>query len=267
MLGRMLLVIFFTPLSVGMACAADMDLCKAAPNIENQKLNAYPEKKMIISENVLMAVLSAIAYHDEGLGPYKIPDGWARTHSVKHQSGLFAAVFENEIEKHLVVAFRGTEAASLRDWTHNVLPFVKAQSNPATKGIQQEMLRRPDWRISATGHSLGGGLALEVSHRIKNISAVAFNPSPRIGTKRNGYGNSRVVFREKHEPLAVFRRNPSFHENWALRYEVLVDFTPGFFGARALTQHGIDSMAMNLLALSKNWSKDALMLYDANCNT
>lgn len=215
-----------------------------------------------------MALFSAISYENDGLGNYKLPEGWLRTRSIKHRSGLFAVVFTNEKRKELAIAFRGTEATSLKDWTHNVLPFVKAQSKPAQDVVEQE-LSNPEhrnWSTSLTGHSLGGGLALEVSHKVKGVSAIAFNPSPRIGTDRNGYGNSRIVFREKHEPLAIVRWNPSWRKNWGLRYEVLLDFTPGFFGARAITQHGMDSMAMNLLALSTTWSPDSLVLLNLICN-
>jgi hypothetical protein len=251
------------------ATAGDLNLCESTPDIRKQKLDAYIKKRDVIAQNVLMALFSAISYEDDGLGNYKLPEGWLRTRSIdKHSSGLFAVVFTNEQRKEMVIAFRGTEAMSLKDWAHNILPFIKAQSKPAQGLVEQELSnpKHRNWSISLTGHSLGGGLALEISHKVKGVSAIAFNPSPRIGTDRNGYRNRRIVFREKHEPLALVRLNPGQRKDWDLRYEVLLDFTPGFFGARALTQHGIDSMAMNLLALSATWSPDLAALRNLICD-
>lgn len=267
-----LLTFLIVSLAVGHsinATAGNLDLCTVKPEIKKQKLDAYIEKRDVIAQNVLMALLSAISYENDGLGNYKLPEGWLRARSIEHGSGLFAVVFTNEKRKEKAIAFRGTEATSFKDWGHNILPFIKAQSKPAQSLVEQELsnLEHRNWSTSLTGHSLGGGLALEVSHKVKGVSAIAFNPSPRIGADRNGYGNRRIVFREKHEPLAIVRGNPSLRKNWGLRYEVLLDFTPGFFGARALTQHGIDSMAMNLLALSATWSPDALALRNLICNS
>ncbi len=241
---------------------ADENICKASPNIKAQKLGRTTEKKDVIAESTLYAIFSAISYNDEGLGNYRIPSEWHHAGSRSHKSGLFIATFENEKKKQLVIAFRGTEGKSFRDWAHNLLPLLKAQSSPAFMLTQELISLHPNWQIILTGHSLGGGLALELSHRIQQVSAVTFNPSPRIGFERLGYSNKRIVVREKHEPLALVRFD---REKWQLAYDVLVDFTPGFFGVNSFTQHGIDGMAINLLTLSSVWSPESASLKKSIC--
>ncbi|MFA7268206.1 MAG: Mbeg1-like protein [Sterolibacterium sp.] len=254
--------IFF---SFGSLCVAAPKLCESEPDAKSQRLDNFPKKREVIAQNALMSVFSAIAYEDSGLGYYQLPEGWQRVRSIPDSSGLFVATFENKQNKQLVIAYRGTEATSVMDWIQNLSPLVKIQSKPALKITEAEIADHKDWGITLTGHSLGGGLALELSHKLNGVTAVAFNPSPRIGLKRSGYGNRRIVFREKHEPLAVLRGNPSARGTWSLTYEVLVDFTSGFFGTRLVTQHSMDSMAMNLLALSSVWSKDAELLRRSIC--
>lgn len=254
---------------VAAGCATSVhaanDLCKVVPDLEKQRLDGFPEKRDLVTRHALLSVLSAIAYEDEGLGMYKLPMGWVRLPSRTHDSGLFVAVFENAEKNELVIAYRGTEALSPKDWYHNLNPLLKAQSRPAMQHTASIIAEKPGRRVMLTGHSLGGGLALQLSHRLKNVAAVGFNPSPRIGLKKSGYANYRAIFREKHDPLAVIRGNPGARRGWQLQYDALFDFSKGFVGVKAFKQHSIDIMAMNLLALGARWSPDLAELRGAIC--
>lgn len=254
-------------LLTGPSCLyAQSNLCESTPAVSKQKLNGFPAKKDVLANSALFAVFSAISYTNNGLGMYKLPRGWYRDISKSDPSGLFIATFKNSVKKELVIAFRGTEPDKLTDWAHNLLPIIKPQSRPALKFTKEFIADNPGWSVILTGHSLGGGLAIEMSHKLKTVSVVAFNPSPRIGMQRNGYQNKRIVVREKHEPLAIVRGNPSVREGWQLTYEALVDFSPGFFGQKLLAQHSIGGMALNLLALTSTWSEESKELYELTCN-
>jgi hypothetical protein len=244
---------------------AQPNLCDTSPDPSKQKLNGFPAKRDVLAESALYAVFSAIAYEDSGLGIFKLPNGWVRDASKQDPSGLFMAIFRNYAFKRLAVAYRGTEG-TISDWINNLLPIVKMQSGPALAFTKEIIDTNQGWSIVLTGHSLGGGLAIEMSHRLDGVSVFAFNPSPRIGLNRSGYRNKRVVIREKHEPLAIVRGNPSVRKGWQLKYEALVDFTPGFFGQRLLEQHGIEGMALNLLALTSVWDPSSKLLYESICS-
>ncbi len=241
------------------------------PDPDSQRLDAYAEKRELIANNLLLSFFSSIAYEERGLGEFAIPSQWKRrdTSIVDANTGLFAAVFLNESDKEVVVAVRGTEFWSLKDWTQNFFPSLGGQADFARTEVEKIMEEYEGWSISITGHSLGGGLALQLSHELSGVNAIVFNPSPRIGDSRNGYGNYRVVFRELYEPLAPLRGNPSRRddsvEGWQLKYEVLLNFSDGYVGFRVLQQHSMSAMAANMMVLSKDWSSEAAMLYTLNC--
>jgi len=234
------------------------------PSEPHQKLNAFTEKRQLIAEHAIHALQSSIAYEDDGFGGYRLPNGWERLPSVSDRSGLFIAIFRHLEAKELVLAFRGTEFFSIKDWTQNLL---KAQGRAAYSSAM-DAIARANCGICAvvfTGHSMGGALAIQLSHRIPNVDAVAFNPSPRIGLKRSGFANYRVVFRERSEILAPLRGNPSRTDGWQLTYNVLLDFERGFVGTNVFKQHGIDTMATGMLMLAAGWSEDVRSLRDRNC--
>lgn len=146
------------------------------------------------------------AYAGNGKIPPKLPgttDGstWSRWRSASlnevrscfSQDGLFYDTFvftgQNGIVKEAVIAFRGTENRSseiLKDWTSNFAAFFgfePEQYELARKLIPDliEALKKanPEVKIYSTGHSLGGGLALQTGYLSRDIiSVTTFNTSP-----------------------------------------------------------------------------------------
>lgn len=88
----------------------------------------------------------------------------------------------------VVVAIRGTEGLSLRDWNSNTawftgfLPIDNQYRNidrvfPQLKKFLAKEFPNREIRIVATGHSLGGGLSQHLAYCFNEISAVTFNTS------------------------------------------------------------------------------------------
>jgi pimeloyl-ACP methyl ester carboxylesterase len=62
-----------------------------------------------------------------------------------------------------------------------------------------------DTKIIVTGHSLGGGIALEVSLKRENVDAYVFNTSPRFSADGYNIDNKRVSVVEHGEILKALR--------------------------------------------------------------
>jgi hypothetical protein len=99
---------------------------------------------------------------------------------IKYKSGLQAITYYDD--KEVVISFAGTDFSSPADIQTNLkaaFPLAKpkqfVEALEYTKDVQRAFSNK---RLSATGHSLGGQLALYVGGML-NIDAVAFNaPGP-----------------------------------------------------------------------------------------
>lgn len=126
--------------------------------------------------------------------------------------GLVVEVWEKDSSPpEIVVAFRGTEATSLKDWISNFrwflrfIPFYSDQYSVVAQKVGKEILddlknkianageKYKSVKLVATGHSLGGGLAQHLAYSLPldkmpdgtvmpRVSEVhAFDPSPVTG--------------------------------------------------------------------------------------
>ena len=123
------------------------NICSVKPDPDSQRLDAYAEKRELIANNLLLSFFSSIAYEERGLGRFAIPSQWKRrdTSIVDANTGLFAAVFLNESDKEVVVAVRGTEFWSLKDWTQNFFPSFGGQADIARTEIEKVMDEYDGW--------------------------------------------------------------------------------------------------------------------------
>ncbi len=166
------------------------------------------------------ARISAIVYRSE---PGSIPDpqGWKRIKTLDDaETSLYLEVWLNGEEG--VIAFRGTQEP--KDWWSNarwITRFIPAgwdqydlvRSRIAS--LLEEAKSKGARRFTATGHSLGGGLAQQAAYAHPDIKyVVAFDPSPVTGfrsvpqAERDRNKQAIEIFRayEKGEILAFFRR-------------------------------------------------------------
>lgn len=153
----------------------------------------------------LYALMASNAYDDKS--QYEIP-GWSRVARFESTSGLgldeWVRDGSDPVEK--VVAFRGTNFTSLKDWKTNLGLIEPWQHREAYDYIARLRQSEPATRLTVTGHSLGGALALNMSQRFDALPAVVFNSSPRAFFAAEGKSNERILAWETGEFLNAFRR-------------------------------------------------------------
>ena len=206
----------------------------------------------------IYALLSNNAYKREKQEQFRLPaQEWRHRGDFipeGTEAGLELKVFEKVMEGkpvEVVVAFRGTD--DLKDWWQNLSPqFLfpkKRQTDLAEKNFERlrGMYEGQQVRYVATGHSLGGGLALHLSFKYPDVSAVVFNSSPRVepGLKSARGVNARIIIWESNEALSYLR--PLAKIRWGIVKEVKFDFQPGRLSA--IKQHGMYALALNMLKL------------------
>jgi hypothetical protein len=218
----------------------------------------------------IYAVLSNNAY--AGGAQFSLTSDWRRVElfeTVGTDTGLALALFEHVVAGkpvEVVIAFRGTDER--RDWVQNLVPFFRRQIVPAERNFERirEKYKASDVRFVATGHSLGGGLALHLSFRYPDVSAIVFNASPVAKPGPNPLPNARVNIWETKEILSSVRKIARFR--WPRTKQVTFEFEPGYGIEKALAKHGIYSFALNMLRLASEAPgapDDIRLLFHANC--
>ena len=195
------------------------------------------------------AILSNNAYERPDRLPLP-PGGWSRVGSSDPEKGLAYTVFmrrEGTQTREIVVAFRGTD--DLRDWLHNLDPIHREQSGKAHGAFASVVAeyRSSGAKFVATGHSLGGGLALEMALKFSevDVDAFAFDCAPMLkGGERPNMRTRRTSIWEKGEVLEPLRdlKSELLHE-WRGTELVEVNFERG----SPLKQHKIRPLALNLI--------------------
>ena len=204
--------------------------------------------------------------------PIPLPAGWREVEELRYPYpqakelamqdrrqglvGLALAVFAKEHQGRLeevVVAFRGTD--SLNDSFQNFAPFYRNQVKPAREKFQEilDHYSGKAAKITATGHSLGGGLAFHMSFAFPDIEAIAFNASPVIKAGlRVHYDNKKTSVWESGEILQIFRNMVAIRPRWWNVKRVEYRFEHADF----LNQHFMEDFALNIAKLGALQSTD-----------
>lgn len=129
----------------------------------------------------------------------------------KTLSSLQFDVWENTASPETIIAFKGTDERI--DWlVGNLAAGISIPYKSAKKQVRLYMQKFPDRRVSLTGHSLGGGLALSVSVW-EGLDAIVFNSSPRIfdgWRNMNKPATRKAVFQRKDILQAIRAIYPKF---------------------------------------------------------
>lgn len=161
-------------------------------------------------------------------------------------SNLQFDIWEDTNSPRTVFAFKGTQEKI--DWVSgNLMIGVSIPYKSAKKHVRDYITAHPGRRVSVTGHSLGGGLALSVSFW-EGVDAMVFNTSPRIfdGLKdANRQARRLAAFQESDVLQKIRRWYPKFLEK--VRPDQVVETRFDYAGRNA---HRSDLMAQGLLACS-----------------
>ncbi len=174
---------------------------------KNSSKQIYPTRGELAKRHYLHAAMSSNVYRSPKKKPiFRIP-GWTVIEEKTSLSGFGMQLYgdrgKDEKSERLVVAYRGTDFSSIKDWGNNLALREPAQYSEAYRELKRIRSENPDASITVTGHSLGGGIALNMSLRFNGIDAVVFNASPRFyfADASNAYDNNRVFLHERGELL------------------------------------------------------------------
>jgi len=132
-------------------------------------------------ETYLYAQMSSNTYLDRK--KFVLPRGYALEVQNPNDDIGFAYSIYNKRDgsevKEVIISYRGTEGFFSKDmWYGNIL----ACQNKSGLKLYDEVREKTDKSIPITliGHSLGGGIALDVSLKRDNVNTFVFNTSPRF---------------------------------------------------------------------------------------
>jgi len=145
-----------------------------------------PRYKAVASKAIPFTIMANNVYREPKDKPvYSLP-GWTVVERRESDSGLALEELHKIVDKKVVevaVVYKGTDAPSLKDWKTNWFEpkqYAEAQAHFKELLNETELNGVP---ITVAGHSLGGGIALNVSLRHSTterpIRTFTFNTSPR----------------------------------------------------------------------------------------
>ncbi|KRB07139.1 hypothetical protein ASD86_14355 [Lysobacter sp. Root690] len=138
----------------------------------------------LAKRHFIHAAMANNVYLDPDKKPvFRLP-GWTLHESWISETGLALQVYGDGAtlagSSRIVVAYRGTDFDSGIDWLNNFALRDPPQYRQAYKHLKELRAHYPNARITVTGHSLGGGIAMNMSLRVSGVEAVGFNMSPRV---------------------------------------------------------------------------------------
>ena len=223
-------------------------------------------------ENFEYAMMASNSYkYDPTTIAYEI-SRWTQVSRMESDSGLSIDVYErrtnSQVIEEVAIVYEGTNFDSANDWKFN---FAITQPNQYKEAVKHAQVVRNKYQgipITAVGHSLGGGLALNVSMHIENVKGIAFNSSPRAfwGDEDQDNANPRVHLYEVGEILSPMTRTYlrirlSGDQMLPVKYNYL-DYTNT---TQAISEHSMYNLSRGLLLTAiKGGSQEAIEAFTTN---
>ena len=204
-------------------------------------------KSEYIDESHRYAMACSNAYKH---GVYKnnqflIP-GWSRVERYDNRLGSAADVYEVEGGERVIIAFRGTEFRTLKDWMYGnfniIYPGQYKEAQLVYRLVRQKYGNQV--KIVTTGHSLGAGLALNCARNNPEVDAVVFDASPRVFSYAR-YPSSQLHIVEKGEIMTLVRTVWRYIPPNA--FNPLVTRSVDYFDGSRLQQHNMYHLAFAIL--------------------
>ena len=203
-------------------------------------------------EDVELNDLANSAYNEDGHAnntnwtrvPSPIVDGMNKDGAWWDLSGGFhAELYENKITGQHVLAFRGTEKKSWRDWADDILNAAFGLSSQYVEAADLAAALKINYKdLILTGHSLGGGLA-QYAAASQNLRAVTFNAaSPStfnlLGVAIAGVSDSEssktINYRHISDPISTIDEVTDFSTTKTIGHDRILDGSEIGFDAHEL---------------------------------
>jgi hypothetical protein len=224
----------YNALPLYLTCALLLLSCTGSP-VKESAAKPNPITKELAAQYAPYAMMAVNAYHDNSNFPIDLL-GWQLvdkkgnpTKQPTHEdySGLAFDIWENKSEYAVVFAFRGTEKSDPRDiYCATVGKFTCLQYFKASTFFKEWISddANKNKKITLTGHSLGGALALYLSNEYKkaDINAIVFDslPSPYYPNKCNVNKAKRVLIYEEGEFVAGGRNTTEYCRDLILKENI-----------------------------------------------
>lgn len=230
-----------------------------------------PLTAQVASDYALHAMLSSNAYHQPGRARFPVELlGWHQVDLAGHpaelparesSSGLAYDIYERRDSNEVIFAFRGTDSKRDFLYANAAVGPLRVQYEQARVEFREYLEKNPQKKVSATGHSLGGGLALTVSCR-EGVDAVAFDASPRVsdGLENIDRPANRVIIFEDGEILVGFRKL------WKAKFERIVGAKNTYkatFDFEGSDKHSSDQLALGMLRFGATLNADLANVLNA----
>jgi type VI secretion system secreted protein VgrG len=174
----------------------------AAPLMAGAAAEVSSEKLRQLQHAREMAVIADNVYADSGSPPGfervsdtlgSLPPELRDQSLFQDPNSGFSAALYKASDGHMVVAYRGTQPTSLRDWGANIRQAFGFKSDQQEEAIRLahrvQMSYPPPPEVEITGHSLGGGLAALASSAT-GMPATTFNAAGVNPKTLRNYGVS-----------------------------------------------------------------------------
>lgn len=225
-------------------------------------MHALPSKhKNVASKAIPFAIMANNVYRSPDDKPIFSLPYWSVVDRQESDSGLALEEWHKIVNGKIVevaIVYKGTDAPSLKDWRTNLSIWFEPKQYAEAQVHFENLLNKTELNsipITVTGHSLGGGIAINVSlrHSTTNrpIRTFAFNTSPRGFYKPVNYSvmAERYLLDEKGEFLSGAR--PFWHSKLKvfspLTYNFL-DFTTLY--SKPFNEHSIYLFSRALLLVA-----------------
>ena len=148
-----------------------------------------------LAANVMDYALLSQAIYDAGTSKFKAPNGWEAVDPVTFSSLLDPkkAFYNDPVNdftigafikgKNLVIVFKGTNPKNMVDWSTDFFAVMGKEPGQYVEALNwvSNAIQRGEnlfnFKVTLTGHSLGGGLATFAALHC-NKPAIVFNPAP-----------------------------------------------------------------------------------------
>lgn len=192
--------------------------------------------------------LSNWAYKDSGA-----PKGWERVQDYPGTDGFHAVAFRKIGTNTVVLAYRGTNQDSVKDWRDDAINAAELPTSQARQALDaaRKLAQDPRFKgsdIEYTGHSLGGSLASIASiangHPAKTFNAANVGAGNHmLAVNAGGHGKSEKQIINYHTaPDILTGLQHGIGAKPAAGAQVTIDSTTG----NAVSAHGLDTF---------DWSK------------